>query len=78
MFESFDEWLRYGYNKGWCGPDVCYSYDGLPSSVEDDAACDDGGDRCVYIIRLYEDWTVKASVEEDKISFICLPCNLVL
>lgn len=65
MFESFDEWLRYGYNKGWCGPDVCYSHDGLPSSVEEDADWDDGGDPCVHIIRLYEDLTVKASVEEN-------------
>ena len=65
MFDSFDEWLRYGFNKGWCGPDVCYTHDGAPSSEAEDVAFDEGQDPCIHIIRLYEDLTVKAAVEAN-------------
>jgi hypothetical protein len=63
MFDSFDEWLRYGYNKGWCGPDVCYTHDGLPSTIEEEN--DWESEPCIYIIRLYKDLNVKASVEKN-------------
>jgi hypothetical protein len=63
MFDSFDEWLRYGYNKGWCGPDVCYTHDGLPSTIEEED--DWESEPCIHIIRLYEDLNIKASVEEN-------------
>jgi hypothetical protein len=65
MFDSFDEWLRFGYNKGWCGPDVCETHDGLPTTDLEDIAFDEGEDPCIHIIRLYEDLNVKAAVEEN-------------
>jgi len=65
MFDSFDEWLRFGYNKGWCGPDVCYVHDGLPTTDLEDIAFDEGEDPCIHIIRLYQDLNVKAAVEEN-------------
>lgn len=65
MFADFDEWLRYGYNKGWCGPDVCETHDGLPMSELESIAFFEGDDPCIHIIRLYEDLTVKAAVEAD-------------
>lgn len=63
MFDSFDEWLRYGFNKGWCGPAVCEMHDGVPMSEQEGQAFDAGYDPCIHIIRLYEDLTVKAAVE---------------
>lgn len=63
MFDSFDDWLRYGYGKGWCGPDVCYAHDGLPTTAQEDASWDDGGDPCVHIIRLYDSVETKVAVE---------------
>ena len=63
MFNSFDEWLRYGYNKGWCGPDVCYTHDGLPATIEEED--DWESEPCIHIIRLYEDLKVKSAVEDN-------------
>jgi hypothetical protein len=63
MFESFDEWLRYGYNKGWCGPDVCETHDGVPMS-EAEALEFEESDPCIPIIRLYDSVETKRAVEE--------------
>lgn len=62
MFESFDEWLRYGFEQGWCGPSVCETHDGLPVSEAEVDGFEDG-DPCVHVVRLYEDADVKAAVE---------------
>ena len=63
MFDSFDEWLRFGYNKGWCGPDVCETHDGVPMSETEFAAFEAGEDPCVPIIRLYDSVETKLAVE---------------
>ena len=62
---NFDEWLQYGLTKGWCGPTVCLTHDGTPTSIEEDFAFDQGEDPCVHIIRMYDDAGIKASVEEN-------------
>lgn len=61
---SFDEWISIGLSRGWCGPPVCYTHDGLPMSDEEDAMWADGDDPCQHIIRLYEDEEHKAAVEK--------------
>lgn len=43
---DFEEWARYGWEQGWCGPPVCCVCDGVPVS---DAEVSD--ERCVHIIR---------------------------
>lgn len=63
MFDSFDEWLRFGYNKGWCGPDVCETHDGVPMSEQESQAFEDGEDPCIPIIRLYSGVVDKALIE---------------
>lgn len=62
MSMSFDEWLRFGFEQGWCGPSVCETHDGLPVSEAEVDAFEDG-DPCVHVVRLYEDEVVKAAVE---------------
>jgi len=52
---TFDEWLTYGVGKGYCSAPVCNTHDGLPSSEEEDAQWEDGGDPCVPAVRLYVD-----------------------
>lgn len=58
---DFDEWMSFGIEKGWCGPPVCNTHDGLPlSETEYDLE-----DECIHIIRLYDDKEMKDAVEEN-------------
>jgi hypothetical protein len=61
MDVDFDEWMSFGIEKGWCGPPVCNTHDGLPlSETEYDLE-----DECIHIIRLYDDKEMKDAVEEN-------------
>lgn len=60
-----EEWLRYGFEQGYCGPPVCYTHDGIPLALDEDESFMDGDDPCVHILRLYEDPTVREAVEAN-------------
>lgn len=62
---SFTEWVEEGYIRGWIGPPVCQTHDGIPLTTEEDKEFNDGGDPCVHVIRLYEDNGTKLSVEDN-------------
>lgn len=62
---NFEDWLKKGYEMGWIGPPVCQTHDGIPLTTEEDKEFDDGGDPCVHVLRLYEDESIKESVEEN-------------
>ena len=53
MTLTFDEWLEIGMKEGYCSSPVCNTHDGLPSSEEEDAEWEDGGDPCVPAVRLF-------------------------
>jgi hypothetical protein len=59
---DYREWIQIGIKNNWCGPAVCYTHDGLPTSFEEDETWDED-EPCIHIIRLYEDEDVKKSVE---------------
>jgi len=63
---TFDAWMEIGLEKGWCGPPVCYTHDGLPMSeeewIEEEA---NGEPPCMHIIRLYESDEHRQEVEES-------------
>lgn len=61
---TFDEWLRYGWAKGWCGPPVCEIHDGVPLADDEMEGYVMGEEPCVHIIRLYEDADVASRVVE--------------
>jgi hypothetical protein len=61
---SFDEWIKFGIEKGWCGPPVCYTHDGLPMT-EEEFSTDDIDGYCIHIVRMYEDDNMKANIEEN-------------
>jgi hypothetical protein len=66
VFHSFDDWLAYGMDQGWCGPTVCETHDGLPlSASEEEEFFEQGLDPCIHVIRLYEDFETKFAVEEN-------------
>jgi hypothetical protein len=50
---SFEEWLVFGVEEGYCSQPVCCTHDGLPSTEEEDVMWEDGGDPCVPAVRLY-------------------------
>lgn len=62
---NFDEWMRIGIENRWCGPAVCYTHDGLPTSSQEDDEFEDGNDPCLHIIRLYEDEQHAAAIEDS-------------
>jgi hypothetical protein len=61
---NFDEWVKYGLDNNWCGPAVCYTHDGLPTSQAEDDEFEEA-DPCLHIIRLYEDEDQKKAIEEN-------------
>jgi hypothetical protein len=61
---SFNEWMSYGIKMGWCGPPVCYTHDGLPTSPAEDEEFEEH-DPCVHIVRLYEDDEHRQAIEES-------------
>ncbi len=62
---TFQEWMTYGIEKGWCGPPVCYTHDGLPMSEQEYAEFDEGQDPCTHVVRLYEDIDMKKDIEDN-------------
>ena len=61
---DYNEWIQIGIKNNWCGPAVCYTHDGLPTSVQEEEEWEEG-DPCIHIIRLYETADVKKEVEEN-------------
>lgn len=61
---GFDKWIKKGILKGWCGPPVCHTHDGLPiSDIESDEM--EFEDICIHVIRLYGNDFEKFDVETD-------------
>ena len=52
--ELFDEWLANGIEKGWCSPVFCWTHDAPPTSEEEDAEIEGGGEVCMFCTRLLE------------------------
>ena len=65
MAITFNEWITVGIEKGWCGPPICYTHDGLPMSNEEDVEFGEGQDPCMHIIRMYEDIEMKKNIEDN-------------
>jgi hypothetical protein len=61
---DYDTWIRQGMAHGWCGPSVCFTHDGVPSTLDEDLEYVEG-EPCLHIIRLYEDADTKAAVEAN-------------
>lgn len=60
---NIDEWLKFGFEQGFCGPAVCETHDGLPMSEAEYVAFETN-DPCIHVVRLYESAEMKAAVEE--------------
>ena len=62
---TFSEWMKFGIEKNWCGPPVCYTHDGVPTTVEEDGMWEEGSDPCIHVVRMYEDQEMKTQVEDN-------------
>ena len=62
---DFDTWMSLGLEKGWVGPPVCLTHDGLPTTPDEDELCEQGDDICIHIIRPYRDKKEKDDIEEN-------------
>ncbi len=62
---KFDDWMTYGIEKGWCGPPVCYTHDGLPMSEQEYMEFDEGQDPCTHVVRMYDDIEMKKNIEDN-------------
>lgn len=60
---TFDEWVKIGYDLGYCGPPCCATHDMIPVTALEDEQLDWGDDVCVHVVRLYDDLHTKKSVE---------------
>ena len=60
-----EQWLEYGYKRGFCGPPVCAMHDGVPASEGEAFLLDDNDDPCIHVLRLYEDEEMKTAVEKE-------------
>lgn len=50
---TFEEWVLYGVNRGYCTDVSCYTHDGFILTEEENAEFDEGGDPCVPVLRVW-------------------------
>lgn len=62
---THDEWLDIGIHNNWCGPPVCATHDGLPTTQIEDEQFDEGWDPCIHILRLYENPDQRTLIETN-------------
>jgi len=63
--DDFAAWLAHGVSQRWCGPPVCSTHDGIPSTDDEDQNAEAGGDPCIHIIRPYVDAAECQAVEDN-------------
>lgn len=53
---DFEEWLKFGSDKGWISDVFCNTHDGGYSAMteEEIAEWDEGGDPCMFVVRVKE------------------------
>lgn len=56
-------WMKYGWERGWVGPPVCYLHDGLPMTADELEDWSNGADPCMTVIRVYNDHEHRLGVE---------------
>lgn len=62
---TFEEWHQIGITNNWCGPTICYTHDGLPTTADEDQQFDDGDDPCMHILRLYPEPEYRVLIEDN-------------
>jgi hypothetical protein len=51
---DFDQWIKFGFDKGWISDVFCDTHDGPPMSDEEMKEWDEGGDPCSFHVKVIE------------------------
>jgi hypothetical protein len=62
---NFHDWLTLGIESGYCGPIVCNTHDGTPTTAAEDDSFDDGDEPCIPAIRIYNSPEEQTAVESN-------------
>lgn len=64
-WDDFLTWHRHGMDRRWCGPAVCVTHDGVPTSEAEEDEWEQGDDPCTHMIRLYDSPETADAVEKN-------------
>ena len=59
---TFEEWILYGIEHGYCEDVSCYTHNGFTLTEEENNEFDEGGDPCVPVVRVW----VEADQQEQR------------
>jgi hypothetical protein len=51
---DFNEWMKFGYEKGWISDVFCNTHDGGPLTDDEQQEWDEGEDPCMFCVRVNE------------------------
>jgi hypothetical protein len=62
---TFEQWLQYGKDNGFCTDQFCLTHDGYPMHPSEEAEIDEGYDPCAHMVRLgsLADWDISTTTE---------------
>lgn len=75
--DNYYDWVRLSITKGWCGPPICLTHDGIPTTPEQDSQLDEGHDPCINMIRIYEDPLEQLLVEDNHQETVWRKSNFI-
>ncbi len=70
------EWIKLGFDRGFCGPPICEMHDGIPHTEKEEDDLEKGQDPCINLVRLYDEPNLKAEVEDFHSSSTINAMNL--
>jgi hypothetical protein len=65
MEVNLEPWITTGIDNGWISRPVCSTHDGVPTTHDEDVEWEEGGDPCIYAVRLFADDEERKAVEDN-------------
>jgi hypothetical protein len=62
---DFDTWMEWGLQRGFVGPPVCATHDGIPMSKAEEQQTEEFDDVCIHVIRPYRSQEERKAVEAN-------------
>jgi hypothetical protein len=62
---DFDHWMEIGLQRGFVGPPVCSTHDGIPMTRSEEEEFEQGFDPCIHVIRPYASEEERTNVEAN-------------
>ena len=62
---DFDHWMEIGLSRGFVGPPICSTHDGIPYTPDEEQDFENGDDPCVHVIRPYRSHWEREQVEQN-------------